>query len=382
MSQTPRFLLLGCGGIGGIVAALLGRAGGDVTVITGNQAITSAVLRQGIRIRDLDGKEWTNQPASVVTKVAELPSGGHFDVCLAATKLTTLTEALGDALPVLSDTTNVLCLQNGLPEAHAAKVVGDERVVGCVVGFGATLVEPGFSARTSTGGFQIGRYKPRETDTDLARVAALLDPAIPTRFVKDLSGVRWSKLAINCATSTLGAIGGDTLGRLLAQRFVRRLVLEVWRELCAVANCEGIRLAKVAGTIDIAKLALSDEDKRHKVGSLGLFFKHSLLWGLGLKFRKMRSSMAIAIERGRKPEIDWLNGEIVRRGELHGVHTPLNRELLRVVHDLVAKRKKPGLDTLYSTYLRLESGQIDAGEPRTTLEHRAPPRHTPGLELK
>ncbi len=357
MANEPKVLLVGCGGIGGIAAAQLGRAGCDVTVVTGNPEINRAITQHGIRVRDLDGKEWMQRPSHAAVKAGDLFSHGRYDLCLVATKLTTLGDVLGEVTPLLSDRAPILCLQNGLPESHAAAVVGEDRVVGCVVGFGATLVEPGFSARTSAGGFQIGRLRARNDDAELAQVASLLSRGIPTKTVQDLAGVRWSKLAINCATSTLGAIGGDTLGRLLSNRFVRRLVLEVWRELCAVADCEGIRLAKVAGTIDIAKLALSDDDKRHTVGSLPLFLKHSVLLGIGLKFRRMRSSMAVAIERGRKPEIDFLNGEIVRRGALHGVPTPLNRELVAVVHDLVGKRAKPGLETLYGVYLRLENGQ-------------------------
>ena len=69
---------------------------------------------------------------------------------------------------------------------------------------------------------------------------------------------------------------------------------------------------------------------------------------------------AVALERGRKPEIDWLNGEIVRRGAEHGVPTPLNRELVALVHDIAAKRARPGLESLYGVYLRLESGQLGA----------------------
>ena len=57
--------------------------------------------------------------------------------------------------------------------------------------------------------------------------------------------------------------------------------------------------------------------------------------------------MAVAIERGRKPEIDYPNGEVVRRAAQHGIQAPLNRELVSMVHELVAKRAKPGLDTLY-----------------------------------
>lgn len=372
MATEAKVLLVGCGGIGGIAAAQLSRAGCDVTVVTGNSEIRRAIGDHGIRVRDIDGKEWNHRPSHAVVNASELQNHGRYDLCLVATKLTTLGEVLADVTPLLHEKAPILCLQNGLPEAHAATVVGDERVVGCVVGFGATLVEPGFSARTSAGGFQIGRLKPRKRDAELAELATLLSRGIPTKVVDDLAGVRWSKLAINCATSTLGAIGGDTLGRLLSHRFVRRLVLEVWRELCAVADCEGIRLAKVAGTIDIAKLALSDEDKRHKVGSLQLLLKHSLLLGIGLKFRRMRSSMAVAIERGRKPEIDYLNGEVVRRGAQHGVPTPLNRELVSTVHELVAKRAKPGLDTLYGIYLRLENGQLgSAGQVEPLMARRS-----------
>ena len=295
MASEPKVLLVGCGGIGGIAAAELARAGGDVTVVTGNPEISRSIATHGVRVRDLDGKEWSQRLSQTAVKAGDLFSHGRYDLCLVATKLTTLKDVLSEVQPLLTPSAPILCMQNGLPESHAASVVGDRSVVGCVVGFGATLLEPGFSQRTSSGGFQLGRLVPRQQDVELDQLAALLGRGIPTKVVDNLQGVRWSKLAINCATSTLGAIGGDTLGHLLSHRFVRRIVLEVWRELCAVADCEGIRLTKVAGTIDIAKLALSDDDKRQSLGSLPLLVKHSILLAIGLKFRRMRSSMAVAI---------------------------------------------------------------------------------------
>jgi 2-dehydropantoate 2-reductase len=182
-------------------------------------------------------------------------------------------------------------------------------------------------------------------------------------MVDDLEGVRWSKLAINCATSTLGAAGGNTLGVLLRRRYVRRLALEIWAELAAVAAAQGIKLAKVMGTFDIAKLAITEEERRHRIGSAGLFYKHSLLLGLGLKFRRMRSSMAIAIERGRKPEIDYLNGEIVRRGRELNLPTPVNSALCALIHDIVAGRARAGESALYSVYQRHCTGRPPAPPP-------------------
>jgi 2-dehydropantoate 2-reductase len=242
-------------------------------------------------------------------------------------------------------------MQNGLPEDRAAAVLGAERVIGCVVSWGATLLGPGHSARTSPGGFQLGRLtRQGAPDPALAQASELLGRVLPTRTIADLAGVRWCKLAVNCATSTLGAAGGDTLGRLMRQRVVRRLTLELWAELCAVAKAAGVQLAPVMGGLDIRSLALTAAERRQRIGSPGLIAKHMLLWAMGLRYRRMRSSMAVAIERGRTPEIDYLNGEIVRRGAALGVATPLNAALVALIHDIVAKRQRPGLHTLQALH--------------------------------
>ncbi|MBL9004785.1 MAG: 2-dehydropantoate 2-reductase [Myxococcales bacterium] len=351
-----RVLLVGCGGIGGIVAASLAKSGTTLDIITGNPEIQRAIQTQGLRVRELDSQEWsTPATGQVVASAGELARAlAAYDLCLLSTKTTTLEAALHEVKPLLQPQADVVLLQNGLPEERAEAILGHKRVIGCVVGWGATLVEPGFSARTSRGGLQLGRRRPMEGEHDagLQRATDLLGSAFATRMVRDLDGVRWSKLAINCATSTLGAAGGDTLGRLLRQRFVRRLALEVWGELAHVARAEGIKLAKVAGTLDIDKLAITDAERRMKVGSPALFLKHSLLLAIGLKFRRMRSSMGVAISRGRKPEIDFLNGEIVRRGQRLGIATPVNHALVTLIHDIVAGTQRPGLNTLYDLYRR------------------------------
>lgn len=350
MAQSPRVLLVGSGGVGGVVGALLSRAGHDLTVVTGNPEISAAIGERGLRVRELDGSEWTARPSRPpVTQLRDLHGEAPYELALLATKTTSLEAVLPALQPLLGPGGNVVCMQNGLPEERAAAALGAERVIGCVVSWGATLLGPGHSARTSRGGFQLGRLRargPGAADDALARAAALLGQALPTRIIDNLAGVRWCKLAVNCATSTLGAAGGDTLGRLLQKRVVRRLTLEIWSELCAVAQAAGVELAPVMGNIDIRSLALTAAERRQRIGSAGLVVKHALLWALGLRYRRMRSSMAVAIERGRTPEIDYLNGEIVRRGAALGVATPLNAALVGLIHDIVAKRQQPGLATL------------------------------------
>ena len=331
-----------------MVGALLTRAGCDLTVVTGNPEIRAAITEHGLRVRELDGSEWSARPPRPpVEQLRELHGAAPYDLCLLATKTTSLDKVLQDVQPVLRPGGNVVCMQNGLPEDRAAAVLGAERVIGCVVSWGTTLLGPGHSARTSSGGFQLGRLQRLGgTDAALALAETVLGQALPTRVIDDLAGVRWCKLAVNCATSTLGAAGGDTLGRLMQKRVVRRLALELWGELCDVAAATGVKLAPVMGGVDIRSLALTQADRQQRGGSLGLVTKHALLWAMGLRYRRMRSSMAVAIERGRTPEIDYLNGEIVRRGASLGIRTPINAALVNVIHDIVAKRQQPGLQTL------------------------------------
>lgn len=359
MAQTierrrTRILLVGCGGIGTILAARLEKAGADLAIVTGSAATSQSIREHGLRVQEIDGQTWSIKPQRPpVEQAIELAEQAPFDLCLLVTKTTTLDLALKDALTVLAPSSSVVCLQNGLPEDRACLQLPPSRVIGCVVSWGATLQGPAQSTQTSRGGFRIGRLLPQTTDEQLATAAEVLSLACPTQIVDNLAGVRWSKLAVNCATSTLGAIGGDTLGRLLRRRFVRRLALEIWAELLAVSKAEQITLAPLLPGFHVQSLAISDAERRHSVGSLGLLVKHSLLWTVGLKYRRMRSSTAIAIERGRMPETEWLNGEIVRRGAKHGIKTPVNDALVMAIEDLVQRRKQPGVATLHELYKQL-----------------------------
>jgi len=352
MATSSRILLVGSGGVGGVVGALLTRAGCDLTIVTGNPEISAAITERGLRIRELDGSEWTARPKRPpVVALRELLGAAPYDLCLLATKTTSLDRILPELTPVLGEHGNLVCMHNGLPEDRAAAVLGPERVIGCVVSWGATLLGPGHLARTSKGGFQLGRLPGRrESDPALAQATALLGQVLPTRTIDDLAGVRWCKLAVNCATSTLGAAGGDTLGRLMRQRVVRRLTLELWAELCSVAKAADIKLAPLLGGVDIRSLALTQEERQQRLASPKLILKHALLWAMSLRYSRMRSSMAVAIERGRTPEIDYLNGEIVRRGAALGVATPVNSALVTLIHDIVAKRQQPGLHTLQALH--------------------------------
>jgi 2-dehydropantoate 2-reductase len=335
---------MGCGGIGGVLTAALAESGHDVTVVTTNPGIHAAVHERGLRMVG-DGA-----PRNVRTKVSlGVPTGETFDYVLLATQPPNVEEAAQTALPVLAERGSMVVLQNGLCESRIAKIAGSERVIGAVVGWGATMPEPGVYEHTAEGGFTLGHLSGKALGSEHDGLLRALEAVGPVETTQNLSGKRWSKLAINCAISTLGTIGGDRLGVLMQQRIVRRLGLEIMTEVAFVARAEGIRLEKVSGTIDLNWIALTEEETNAS-GSPSLVAKHGLVLAVGLRYRRMKSSMLSAIERGRKPAVDFLNGEIVDHARRHGIKVPVNTLVRDTVWAIADGKKKPGMDLVREVY--------------------------------
>jgi len=310
-----------------VLGALLCATPAEVTVLTTNPTIGDALRERGFRLRgDVSGR--AGAPHAVLSAP---PQTHDFDWVLLAVQPPQVESAAQSALGALAPDGQIVCFQNGLCEERVARLCGSERVVGGVVAWGASMLEPGVYERTSPGGFSLGVLKGGQARR-LPELSRLLEVVGPVTITQNLAGVRWSKLAINCAVSTLGTLGGERLGALLRLRFVRRLALEVVTEAVLVARAEGVRLEKVIGTLDLEWLAL-DPDHRQKP-SMSLATRHALMLAVGTRYRRMRSSMLSALERGREPAVDFLNGEVVERASRHGLAVPVNaraRELVWAV---------------------------------------------------
>jgi 2-dehydropantoate 2-reductase len=340
MNSQPRILVMGAGSIGGIVAATLTEIGAAVTAVSTNASIRAAVDTAGFRVVD-EGEE------RIVRGWVSPAPEGKYDLAILATQPPNVEDAARTALPHLADGAEVVVLQNGLCEDRVAAIVGAERVIGAIVAWGASMPESGLYERTAAGGFQIGRLVPRPdgADGDLERVGELLEAIGAVTHTKNLRGARWSKLALNCAVSSLGTIAGERLGPLVRVRRYRRLALEIMTECVAVARAENVALEKVAGTLDLGWIALSEADRASR-GSASLTAKHALLLAVGLRYRRMRSSMLAAIERGRIPAIDFLNGEVSTRGKAAKIATPVNDRIVETVWEIAKGRVKSSRETL------------------------------------
>jgi 2-dehydropantoate 2-reductase len=338
---VDRVLIVGVGGIGGVIAGRLVEENVPVVALA-RPALARHLRARGLVLRDASGER-------IVTGLPVLDHvpAETFDLVVLATQPHQVEAAARDVLPALAPGGAMIVTQNGLCEERVAAIVGPERVIGAVVAFGASSPSPGVAERTSRGDILLGRLDGSE-DELLVRAAMALSAVAPAHVTRNLLGARWSKLAINCAVSSLGTLGGDRLGPLLAHLFVRRLGLQVITEVVQVAAAEGVTLERVA-RVDLRRVALRPGQRR----GASLALKHGVLLAVGARYRRLRSSMLAAIERGLEPPIDHLNGEVVERARRHGIAVPANEAVVEAVRALARGDLKPGLPTLRAVEERL-----------------------------
>ena len=148
-------------------------------------------------------------------------------------------------------------------------------------------------------------------------------------FVKttdNLLGARWAKLAINAAFSGLSVVTGMTFGRVAKKHKTRRLALGILRECILVAKAGGVTLATMQGH-DMEKL-LGGETPMKRI------FAYMVLPFAMRKHKKLVSGMLKDIENGRKCEIDFVSGVVVKEGAKVGVDTPLCRQVVEMAHGI------------------------------------------------
>lgn len=330
-------LLVGCGGIGGLVAGALLQQRWPLSIVVRDPQLRQVLAARGMSLRNTALNLQVAVPAGALLEA--IPQGApKTGLLILATQAGDIEAVVEEALPLIDDETRVLCLQNGLAEPRVAEVLSRAgnraKVCGGVISWGAATPARGVFANTARGATTLGRLDGAD-DPLLHELARALEPLGPTRLTTKLLGARWSKLAINCATTALGVVSGERLGATLARAHCRQLALEVIAEVVAVARAEGVALERVAGTLDLDWLTRDLQTRR------GRWLRHAVMLAVGLRYRRLRSSMLAAIERGREPAIDYLNGEVVRRGQTLGVDVSRNAALVELVWRIARAELSP-----------------------------------------
>jgi 2-dehydropantoate 2-reductase len=354
-----RILIVGCGGIGGVITANLTRRRQDVVTVSRNEEMRHAIAVNGLTV--VRGrKRYTVKP-----HVYKTPPNGLYDLVILTTQPTDVEAAAHQYGPILSSDGYMLVLQNGLCENRVARILGGpERVLGGVVAWGAMALRPGVVEQTSEGSITFGALAGGQPQI-MADLRGMFESIAQVKYTENLQGARWSKLIINSMVSSLGTLNGSRLGDVVSSRDGRRVGLEILTEGVHAARASNIELELVSGTLDLNKMCLRATDYRS--ANLRLILKHAILCIVGFKYRRLYSSLLRAMEAGKEPAIDFLNGELVGYGQKHGLDMTVNRAVCDQIRAMAAKAIDPGPDVI--TALR----QLGDEHGITALE-RQPPR--------
>jgi 2-dehydropantoate 2-reductase len=301
--QWPQVAVVGAGAVGCYYGGMLARAGAPVTLI-GRPAHVAAIERDGLLLETLRFSERVRLSAST-----EVAAACGAQLVLFCVKSTDTDAAARELAPYLSPDTVVLSMQNGVDNLERLRSRVRGPAFAAVVYVAAAMAGPGHVRHTGRGDLVIGALPPddrRDARSVLERLAAWLERSgIPCVVSDNVEGELWVKLLINCAYNAISALGRARYRRIGASPAALGVMQEAVREVIAVAQAAGVRLPDGD---------LLEQARRISESMSGA-----------------TSSTAQDIARGKRTEIDHLNGYVVRRGEELGIPTPVNRTLHALV---------------------------------------------------
>ncbi len=329
-----RAAIYGAGSLGTILGAYITKNGGNIELINRNKAHIEALQKDGARITG------TVNFTQKVTAYTPDAMSGKYDIIFLMTKQQQNKEVVAGLKEFLADDGVIVTLQNGIPELLIGEIVGDERVLGCTVAWGATMKEPGVCELTSAPdslSFSIGSLT-EKTSRHLDNVKSLLEMMGTVEVDRNFIGSRWSKLLINSAFSGMSAVLGCTFGKAAKNKASRRVVQALIKECIDVCAAAGIKIEPVQGK-DIVKLL----DYRNRLKKAFSFFIIPIAIR---KHAKLKASMLQDLEKNKKTEVDAINGIASAFGRKIGVPTPMNDKVVEIVHRIEEGELKPSFENL------------------------------------
>ena len=328
-----RIGIIGAGAIGSVVGGMLTKAGRDVTLIDQWPEHVETMRRQGLRLSGSCGDHVIRVKAIHVHELQSVTQ--PFDAAFVAVKSYDTEWATALALPYLARPDGVVVdFQNGINDERVAAVAGRGRTLGCVITIGAGLYEAGHAMRTDTQtvGFKIGELDGKDTER-ARRLAEVMNDVAGAKVTTNLFGERWSKLTVNCMANPLAGLSGLGSAEIRSEPGPARIAIQVAAEAISVGRGCGFEVEPIYGIetqrfVDAA--AGRETDKLLADMAAGA---KSLAGG--------RPSMLQDVMRGRRTEIDYLNGYVVDQGRRVGVKTPFNEMVVQLVHEHGVGTLKP-----------------------------------------
>lgn len=302
--------IVGAGAMGYMTGALLKEGGEDVCLYSTNKKHIARIRKDGLIIEGIGGERFVSIEATDMVEDI-----GQTDLIIIFVKSYDIEMAAEAAAKISTQETAVLTLQNGLGNVEVLEsVLGSKKILAGTSDAAATIVEPGRVRHTANGNIYIG-----ETDGQLTerveKVVGLFKTAGFKAYASDnVMGLIWTKLIFNLAINPLGAILKAKCRKLIdnePSRVTMKLIVE---EALRVAEAKGVRLL--------------NEDMLQAA------------YDLAEKNADSFCSMAQDILKGKKTEIDFISGAVVREGKKIGINTPINQTMTHLVKAIEETQKR------------------------------------------
>jgi 2-dehydropantoate 2-reductase len=338
-----KLLFIGAGAIGSYIGSFLSRAGHDVTIVDAWAEQVDTINRQGISVTGPHDPFVARPKAVHLHESASLPS--DFEIAFVAMKAYDTAWATQLALRHLRSDGFVVSSQNTWPDPVMASVAGASRSVGLVMSkIGVAVWEPGKVERGMEKGgnkghdvFRAGEHDGKITPrvTALAEMLKVIDGSFAT---DNLWGERWAKLCQNAMGNPVQGMSGLGGLEIASSEVGRAITIHLGAESARVGLALGYTVPKFAGaTVE----QWADAGRRE---TYEMFDR--MLTPTSASGRNWKASMAQDVHKGRKTEIDYMNGHVVAQGKARGVPTPVSAAVVDIVHEVERGARKPAPENI------------------------------------
>ena len=338
-----KLLFIGAGAIGSYLGAFLSRAGHDVTLIDPWAEQVDTIRRQGISVTGPHDPFEARPTAVHLHEAARLPA--DFEIAFVAMKAYDTAWATQLALRHLAPDGFVVSSQNTWPDPVVASVAGASRSVGLVMSkIGVALWKPGQVERGMEKGgnkghdvFRAGEHDGRITPrvTELAQILSVIDGSQAT---ENLWGELWAKLCQNAMGNPVQGMSGLGGLEIASSEVGRAITIHLGAESARVGLALGYKVPKFGGTT-VEQWA--DANRRETYDTLDRMLTPTSAGG-----RNWKASMAQDVIKGRKTEIDYMNGHVVTKGRERGIPTPVSTVVVDVMHEVESGARKPSPENI------------------------------------
>lgn len=264
------------------------------------------------------------------------------DIIFVMSRAYDATEDTKSVLPYLSQDGVVVTRSNTLNFDEIASVVDTSRWIGMFLEWSASKFEQHIAV-DNDGNTVVGVFDESATKY-LPAVQAVINNISPTFVTKDMDGFILSRNMLNIPISTLGAISGLRLGKILDKPIGKRLFVKIIAECVELCDKMNIKLYAYNNKLDYRKFVGK--------GISSAIYRNTMLTRIRVQNSEIRSSLLISLEKNKKSEMEYLIGKIVKYATDCGLQVPVNRRLYKMLTDIENQVRGVYEDNLYDDKLK------------------------------